>query len=93
MSRSREAFERYVRALEAARAELGDEPGVLPPAEWRRLERWFEAGVPLGWIFECLDEASREPRFPVRKCWAALERRVLDGWQVFAGLPGREPPG
>jgi len=88
---ARDTLERYVRALEAARTERGHAAGVLPPGEWRRLERWFHAGVPLGWIYECLDEATGDPRFSARRCWASLERRVLEGWEVFAGHPPRDP--
>ena len=88
MSRQRaSALEQYVKLLEEARHSRGLEAGVLPPADWRRLERWFRAGIPVGMVLEYLDLATGERKFSGKGPWRSIERHLLEAWDVVCSYP------
>lgn len=81
------SLRRYVELLEAAREERGLGGRVLPPADWRRLERWFQAGIPVGWVIEYLDLARKQRNFSGKNPWRSIERHLWEAWQVICGYP------
>ena len=80
-------LEQYVNLLEEARNSRGLGGGVLSPADWRRLERWFRAGIPVGWVLEYLDLATGNRTFTGKAPWRSIERHLVEAWEVVCSYP------
>jgi hypothetical protein len=52
----------YARTIEKWWSEFLDAPVVLSPRDWRLIDRWYEAGVPLEVVREALDDTAERAR-------------------------------
>jgi hypothetical protein len=103
---SARSLARYARAIERRWSEFLGGPTVLSPGDWRWITEWYERGIPLALVFDCLEEAAerrragrgaRRPRGlsylapAVRESWSAVLEGQVEEPERQAGAAGPAP--